>query len=243
MKRIIILLFLLQSFTFSSEWSRNNIFKISAKDTNWLADYEDIIFLENTIKSKEKYAFLYSKPIEMKENFNLDYGFINIKNGTVRVKILDYNTDEILGDKILSKSGIISLKNKFRRNLYFSIEFLDIETEIFSFGLKAKKYPVLSATNLIIDPEIIFYNEEKALIKFTLGKPAYIDLLIFNKDILVDRIAKNTFRKNGEIVVEYDISLNEKKFLKTGNHFVYIKAVTLDGEKEEITKPFYFVKD
>ncbi|MCX7820245.1 MAG: hypothetical protein N2258_01045 [Brevinematales bacterium] len=243
MKKILFILILLNNYIFSAEWSRNNIFKITAIDTNFIADYEDIIWSENTIKIQKIYGWLYSKPVEVSQDLILDNAFINIKSGTVKVKAIDYNSDEIIGEKILHKSGIIDLKDKFRKNLYFSIESLSEEAEIFSFGLKAKKNPLLKKENLIITPEIIFFGEEKLLIKFTLGKPAYIDILVLNKDILVDRIAKNIFRKNGEIVIEYNISQNDKKFLKTGTHFIYIKAITPNNEIDELSTPFYFVKD
>ncbi|MEJ5284363.1 MAG: hypothetical protein ACP5Q5_05050 [Brevinematia bacterium] len=242
MKKILIF-FLLFNNIFAVEWSRNNIFKITWKDTNFIADYEDIIWKDSFIYAEKKGAWLYSKPIEVYEDLIVDNAFINIKSGGVRLKVIDYNTDEIIGEKILYKSGIVALKDRFRKNLYFSIESISEESEIYSFGLKAKKNPLLKKENLIITPEIIFYGEEKAIIKFILGKPAYVDILVLNNNILVDRIAKNTFRRNGEIVIEYDISKNDKKFLRTGNHTIYIKAVTTEKEIDEISKPFYFVKD
>lgn len=242
MKKTLIF-FLLVNYVFAVEWSRNNIFKITWKDTNFIADYEDISWENNSIYAEKKGAWLYSKPIEVYEDLIVDNAFINIKSGGVRLKVIDYNTDEIIGEKILYKSGIVALKDRFRKNLYFSIESITDESEIYSFGLKAKKNSLLKKENLIITPEIIFYGEEKAIIKFILGKPAYIDILILNKHILVDRIAKNTFRRNGEIVIEYDISKNDRKYLFTGNHTIYIKAVTPNKEIDEISRPFYFVKD
>ena len=250
--KIIFLLITLQfcfSTSFSTEWSKNNIFKLSFyKLTNYdfFSDYEDIVIENFSLKAKNLGGWLYTKPIEIKQNIMVKNAFINLKNSTMGIKfrVIDYNTDEIIGEKILTNSGIISLKDNFRKNLYLSIEFLDTTTEILSIGLKGKILILLPEDNLIVEPLLVFYNEEKLTIKFKLGKPAYVDILLFNKRLLADKIIKDTLLKNGEVVINYDISQLEKKYLSTGKHWIYIKATDIENNKtEEVSTSFYFVKD
>ncbi|MGC8765225.1 MAG: hypothetical protein ACP5QT_05000 [Brevinematia bacterium] len=253
---ILFSLLLLNCLAFSTEWTRNNILKFSIykiSNLDFLSDYENIILTNGVIKPTASYGWFYTKPFEVKEGLVVDRAFVNLKTGGsqlpdrnekgVRVRILDYNTDEIIGERVIFSSGVINLKDTFRKSLYFSLEFFDTNVELLSFGLKGKTSELLNSKELIIQPALLFYKEETLLIKFKLGKPSFVDVLIFNRNILVDTIMRENFLKNGEVVIKYDMSKNKEKFLSTGTHWVYIKAKTLDENSEEITKSFYFVKE
>jgi hypothetical protein len=249
MKNKIFILLILWSYFYGFEWSRNNVLKFEFNHSSaldLLGDYENVIVTNGSLSSFTSGGWIYTQPVYAGDEYIFGRAFINLKgNNTkgVRLRIIDYNNNEIIGEKVLTRSDFVFLKDNFRKLIYLSIEFFDTNAEVISFGITRKKIEIIPENKIIIEPVTVFFNEQSLLIKFLLGYPSYITLMIFNKDKLVDTIAKDVLIKNGEVILDYDISKIEQKFLSTGSHWVYIKATTLDGKTQEVTKKFYFVKD
>lgn len=241
---------LILNISFALEWSKNNVIKFGFSDPNSIslfADYESIEVSNFSVYPSSSGGWFYTFPIFVGENYYLQKAFVNLRTegttGGVRFRVIDYNTDEIIAERILTNSEVVGLNDKFRKVVYISMDFLDTNVSILSFGLTRNRVDILPFYEIIIEPSLVFYKEKTLLIKFKLGYPSYVDILLFNEKYLVETIAKNTFLKDGSVVFEYDISGSNKKFLITGNYWLYIKATTLENKTQEVIKKFYFVKD
>ena len=239
-------------FTFFSSlksWSRNQILKTRAIDYNNVLPFFDY---EN-IQDKGAYfcavtngkSWLRSPDITVGDNFVLNSVFAHFdapSNSTLTLTIRDAIDDSVLNRQVLFKTGSLSLRNLFKKDIYLTLNFDNANLKLYSFGLTRIKEKVMTPADLKLSPHTLFYDSDTLSINFRLRFPAFVDVVIFDMNgSIVEYLEKNDFFTEGNYKLTWNPRENKNLTQASGIYNLYIKSISTDGKTTELSKSFRFV--
>lgn len=235
---------------FTLDWSRNHVWKFHALQvTNGLLmdDFDSVLFEKNWLMTDHQNSgWLETEEISVGNDFVVANAFINMKSeipgSGVRISLKDAESDETIKEQFFTDTGKMELLNVFNKQIKMVLELIGQDVRVFSFGLTRKPEIVMKTDEVIVLPDLLFYQEESLKIDFTLHFPAFLDVILFDKrGKIIDYIAQRAFFREGENTLFWEPESSSSEVLISGAHVVYFKVRSIDGKMVEITKPFVFV--
>lgn len=247
----LILLLLASASLFGLDWSRNHVYKFTApllQNFETVADYQNLEvmpeFIQPTVSSN---SWLSTYPLDIGNDFVVSEAFVNFQsentNSYIFLQLRNCRDDRILSEKQLFHSGKMDLINIFDKRVYLNLEAVGQDLKIYSFGLVKKTEVVMTESDAIIIPDILFFDEASLTVQFYLHFPAYLDIILFDpKGNIIDYLTKKQFFKEGQNFLDWEPEDSKSEFLKSGPLYVYFRVRSLDGKELEINKNILFVK-
>ncbi|MFN4215917.1 MAG: hypothetical protein ACK4HQ_00735 [Brevinematales bacterium] len=219
-----------------AQWSVNNIWKISVKQSNtfsFISDWENLSFSPLGISPTQEPSWLSLLDISCSEGYLFSHIFVDFEGqNAITLEVHNSEDNTLLAKTNLSESGILSLSNVYQKKIDVWV-YLSLQTRLYSIGIVRTREIPLHPTNVIVNPQILYYPEGYLSIDLTLQSPAYIEIELYNKR--GDRLASIiplSYYTAGPISIHWTALSIAKTYLVSGSAYVYIRYRIPTGSKE-----------
>lgn len=219
-----------------AQWSVNDIWKISVKQTNtfsFISDWENLSFSPSGIIATKEPSWLSILDVSCDEGYLFSHVFADFE-GSSEITLEVHNSDDntLLAKTNLTESGILPLSHVYQKKIDVWA-YLSPGTKLYSIGVVRTREIPLHPTNVIVNPQILYYPEGRLLIDLTLQSPAYIEIELYNKR--GDRLASIiplSYYSAGPLSIQWTPLSIAKTYLMSGSAYVYVRYRISTGSKE-----------
>ncbi|URA09726.1 hypothetical protein [Thermospira aquatica] len=222
-----------------AQWTINDIFKISVKNTNsfsWISDWENISLSPLGIQSTTTdMGWLTLLDLSCGEGYLFSHIFADFQdsgNEGLIIEVHDSEDNRLLTNVQLLQSGSIFLENIFQRRIDVWA-YLSPGITLYSFGIVRKEEIPLTPSLVLVNPKIVYHPEGILSVDFSLLSPAWIEVELYNKQ--GDRLASLiplAYYTPGPLSIQWTPLSAVRPYLVSGSAYVYIRYRTSTRGKE-----------